>query len=468
MTIFILSALVLAALAVLIVVPSLLRKNYLVVDKYDDYNVAIAKDRLNEIKQQLEAGEISEQAYQQLHDELEAALAVDLAMDSEADLTKAENSKEAETVPAGKKKLSTILIAISIPVLAVVFYSQLGDFNAATGRPAVQTQPVAMAQAGGNTQQASQQSAQQNGQQNGQQPPELSMDEAAAGLEKRLLEEPDNAEGWYMLGRTYMVLKKYHKAKAAYEKTLDLAGEDPEILLRYVDALAMTEGGKLSGAAKPVLDKVIRMLPESTMALWLAGTAESQIGNYKKALTYWYKLLPLLNGSVNDQTELRKLVASAESNLTPGQIAELKKSLAVVDSASVQIPVARPGSAPTEPVRPTGTAAIRVLVDLDPSLKSKVSGSDTLFIFAKALKGPPMPLAALKKTVADLPLSVTLNDAMAMMPQMKLSNFKDVKVSAVISKSGQPGTKPGDLFAEVFPVSVNAQEEIILLINQIK
>ncbi len=457
MTSFILSALVLVVLAVLIVVPALLRKNYSVVDKYDDYNVAIAKDRLKEIKLQRDGGEISEQAYQQLHDELEAALAVDLADDSAID-------QAVDSVQPDKKKLSTILIAITIPVLAVIFYSQLGDFNAATGQPVVQAQPAAMVQAGGNSQQAA-------SQQNSQQVPELSMEEAAAGLEKRLLEEPANAEGWYMLGRTYMVLKKYHKAKAAYEKTLELVGEDPEILLRYVDALAMTEGGKLSGAAKPVLDKVIRMLPESTMALWLAGTAESQTGNYKKALTYWYKLLPLLNGSVNDQTELRKLIASAESNLTPGQVADLKKTLAVVDSSPVQIPVARPASVSAEPAsvgKPTGGAAIRVLVDLDPSLKSKVSGSDTLFIFAKALKGPPMPLAALKKTVADLPLSVTLNDAMAMMPQMKLSNFEDVKVSAVISKSGQPGAKPGDLFVEVFPVSVNTQEEIILLINQIK
>ncbi len=450
MTSFILSALVLVALAVLIVVPALLRKNYSVVDKYDDYNVAIAKDRLKEIKQQRDAGEITEQAYQQLHDELEAALAVDLAVDSVADMT-------AEPDQPDKKKLSTILIAISIPVLAVVFYSQLGDFNAATGQPVVQTQPAAMAQTDGN-----------NSQQDGQKPPEMTMEEAAAGLEKRLLEEPDNAEGWYMLGRTYMVLKKYQKAKAAYEKTIDLVGEDPEILLRYVDALAMTEDGKLSGAAKPILDKVIRMLPESTMALWLSGTAESQIGNYKKALTYWYKLLPLLNGSVNDQTELRKLIASAESNLTPGQVAELKKSLAVVDSSPVQIPVSRPGAESAPADGSAGEVAIRVLVDLDPSLKGRVSGSDTLFIFAKALKGPPMPLAAIKKTVADLPLSVTLDDAMAMMPQMKLSNFKDVKVSAVISKSGQPGAKPGDLFVEVFPVSVNAREEVILLINQVK
>jgi len=425
MTSFILSAIVLSALAVLIVVPALLRKNYPVLDEYDDFNVAIAKDRLKEIKQQREAGEISEQVYQQLHDELEAALALDLVQSDQQN----NNKKAVETVPAEKKKLSIILIAVSIPVIAVGIYSQLGDFNAATGKPVVQVPVVSStSQAGANAQQR------------GEKPPELTMEEAAAGLEKRLLEEPDNAEGWYMLGRTYMVLKKYHKAKTAYEKTLDLVGEDAEILLRYVDALAMVEGGKLSGKAKPVLDKVIRLLPENTMALWLAGTAESQASNYKKALTYWYKLMPLLNGSVNDQTELGKLIASAESYLTPSQVTELKKSLAVVDLKPVQIPVARPGAGREKPGtesasadRPTGAAAIRVLVDLDPSLKSRVSGSDTLFVFAKALKGPPMPLAALKKTVADLPLSVTLNDAMAMMPQMKLSNFEDVPVCGGVS-----------------------------------
>jgi len=136
----------------------------------------------------------------------------------------------------------------------------------------------------------------------------------------------------------------------------------------------------------------------------------------------------------------------------------------------VRMPTSRPASAPdnTAKTASTGAAEIRVIVDLDPTLKHKASAGDTLFVFAKALQGPPMPLAAVKKTVADLPLKITLNDAMAMMPQMKLSNFENVKVSAVISKSGQPGTQAGDLFVEVFPVKVASGDEVILLINQVK
>ena len=79
-----------------------------------------------------------------------------------------------------------------------------------------------------------------------------------------------------------------------------------------------------------------------------------------------------------------------------------------------------------------------------------------------------MPLAAVRKTVADLPITVKLNDSMAMMPQMKLSNFNQVKVSAVVSKSGQPGKQPGDLFVEVSSVNVKSGEKLVLLINQVK
>ncbi|VAW68562.1 Cytochrome c heme lyase subunit CcmH [hydrothermal vent metagenome] len=462
MTGFILFALVLITLAVLIVVPVLLRKNHPIDDEYDGFNVAIAKDRLKEIKQQHEAGEINEESYQQLHDELEAALAVDLAVDQSN--TQQNNNQGADDLSAGKKKLSAIVIALSIPVISAAVYSQLGDFDAATGQPVVEAQfvqPVPATNVVGAPQMGGAGSGEKS---------ELTMEEAAAGLEQRLLASPGNPEGWFMLARTYMVMKKYHKAKAAYEKTIELAGDKPDILLRYVDAVAMTEGGSLNGAAKPILEKVIGQLPNNPMALWLAGTAESQQGNYKMALTHWYKLRPLLNGSVNDQTELNKLINGAESNFTPVELAALKKALAVVDAQPVRMPSARPVSAPsgTAKAASTGAAEIRVIVDLDPALKDKVSPSDTLFVFAKALQGPPMPLAAVKKTVADLPLKITLNDAMAMMPQMKLSNFENVKVSAVVSKSGQPGAKQGDLFVEVFPVKVAAAEEIILLINQVK
>ncbi len=417
---FILIAVVLILLAVAFLVPTLRKKNYAFSDEYDDLNVEIAKERLKELKLQLKTGEIDQPTYQQLHEELESTLALDLSNASEAI---AENVKE-------KNTLSPILLALAVPVMAAGIYYELGDFAAATNTRVENTVIPA-----------------------GKARPQMTIEEAVGKLEQRLAEDPENPDGWFMLGKTYMVMKNYHKAAGAYKKVIDIVGDDPDILMRYADALAMTDGGRLTGDALPVVEKMFKLAPDNPTILWMTGTAEQQQGNYAKALTLWYKLFPMLSQDAASQTQLSTLINEAESHLTKSEIAALKQ--AAPEQKVVKTPTAM-------------VAGITVSVDLDPALKDKVSASDTLFIFAKAMQGPPMPLAAVKKTVAALPLTVTLNDAMAMMPQMKLSNFEQVKISAVISKSGQPGKQPGDLYVELSPVNVKSNEEVFLIINQVK
>jgi len=423
MTSFILSAIVLVAVALLFVMPALLRKNQPLTDKYDDYNVAIAKDRLKELKVQRDAGEITEAVYQQMHDELESTLAIDLSNQSTPD--SAESSKE---VP--KSKLAAILVGLFVPALAVFTYVQLGDFNAATG-VAVKSVEIPAGEDGR---------------------PQMTIEEAIAKLEQRLQAEPENPDGWFMLAKTYMSTQQYQKSASAYKKVLDLVGDEVQVLLGYADALAMSEGGKLTGKAKPIVDKIMKLAPNSPTVLWMAGTAESQQGNFKQALIFWYKLSPMLDAEPESQRQLNQLIQGAESQLGADLVAELK--------AAAPKPVSQ---------QATGTKAlINVMVDIDPAFKDKVNPADTLFIFAKALQGPPMPLAAVKLTADALPITVTLDDSMAMMPQMSLSKFENVKVSAVISKSGQPGAKAGDLFVEMSPVNVFSNAKVSLLINQIK
>jgi len=423
MTVFILSAAVLVVVALLFVVPVLLRKNQPMADQYDDYNVSIAKDRLKELKSQRDAGEITEEVFQQMHDELESTLAIDLSNQANAEAVAETNAGPQ------KNKATTILVGLFVPVLAVLVYVELGDFNAATGL-AVKSVEIPAGNDGR---------------------PQMTIEEAIAKLEQRLKAEPENPDGWFMLAKTYMSTQQYQKSVNAYEKVIELVGEDPQLLLGYADALAMSEGGKLTGKAKPVVDKVMALAPESPTVLWMAGTAESQQGNFKQALTYWYKLRPMLDGEPEAQGQLNQLIQGAENQLGADLVAELKSAA----------PVAKPQAA-------KAAAEITVNVELDAAFKESVDPADTLFIFAKAMQGPPMPLAAIKLTAAALPTTVTLDDSLAMMPQMSLSRFDNVKVSAVISKSGQPGAQPGDLYAELSPVSVFTKEQITLVINQKK
>jgi len=420
MTSFIISAVVLILIAIIFIVPTLRKKNYAFSEEYDDLNIDIAKDRLKELKVQLDAGEISEQIYQQMHDELESTLALDLSKES----------KQESVLVKEKNMFSPVILAVSIPLMAAAIYYQLGDFEAATGSRIEATSIPAA-----------------------EDRQQMTIEQAVRKLELRLAEQPENPEGWFMLAKTYMTMKHYHKAVEAYEKVISQVGEEPEVLLRYADALAMTEGGNLTGRAKPVVDKIIKLMPDNPSVLWMAGTAENQLGNYSQALIYWYRVRPMLTQEAGSLAQLDVLIKGAEGQLNGKEIAQLKQAAPVVETT---------GMASTE------KAEIVVTVELDPALKDKVLATDTVFIFAKAMQGPPMPLAAVKQTVSALPLTVSLNDAMAMMPQMKLSNFDQVKISAVVSKSGQPGTQAGDLFAEVSPVNVKSQEKIKLIIDRVK
>jgi len=420
MTSFIVSAVALVLMAIFFIVPTLRKKNYAFSDEYDDLNIDIAKDRLQELKVQLESGEINEQVYQQMHDELESTLALDLS-----------NEPEQEPAPIKEKNtISPVVIALIIPLMGAGIYYQLGDFEAATGTRVAATQIPAA-----------------------EDRQQMTIEDAVVKLEQRLAEQPENPEGWFMLAKTYMTMNQYHKAVAAYEKVISQVGEEPDVLLRYADALAMTEGGNLTGVAKPVVDKIMTLMPDNPTVLWMAGTAESQLGNHAKALTYWYRLRPMLAEEAGSLAQLDVLIKGSESQLNSTEIAGLKQAAPVIETTTVEAAV---------------TAEIVVTVELDPAFKDKVLATDTVFIFAKAMQGPPMPLAAVKQTVSSLPITVSLNDAMAMMPQMKLSSFEQVKISAVISKSGQPGTQAGDLFAEVSPVNVKSSEKIKLIINQVK
>ena len=114
-------------------------------------------------------------------------------------------------------------------------------------------------------------------------------------------------------------------------------------------------------------------------------------------------------------------------------------------------------------------ASITVSINLDANLRSQVAPSDAVFVYARAMQGPPMPLAVKKLTVGDLPASISLSDSDAMMPTMKLSSFEQVVVGARVSKSGNPVAQAGDFFIEVDSIdSSNPPSELILLINRVK
>lgn len=431
MTVFwiITAAMILVALALL--APTLLRRHAASTDATERFNVEIARERLADLVKEKEAGGLSDEEFAQAKQDLELALAQDL-------------EGTAKPAPAAQSggRWALLVAAIVIPLVTIPVYLQIGSPHLIESRPGTST----AASGHGSS---------------SEMPP---VSELVEKLRSRMEQDPDNAEGWFLLGRTYMRLQNYTQAVDAFENVVRLLPDETAGLLSLADAMTMQNNRQVSARAVELLEKALQLDPNSVTALWLLGNAASDRGDSAAALGYWQRAYPLLDDEQSMQNELGQMISQAGGKV-PAAAAALPPIMSPAPQATVATPA--PTAAPAEQAA-TGGAAIVVEVALAPSLMEKTAPTDTLFILARAETGPPMPLAVSRQQVGDLPLKVTLTDAMAMMPAMKLSSFPRVKVSARISKSGQAGSKPGDLAAaDVVVESANPPDSVQLLINQI-
>ncbi len=240
-----------------------------------------------------------------------------------------------------------------------------------------------------------------------------SMEEMTQRLERAVAAQPDSAEGLYFLGRTYMAQDRPADAAKMFERAANLAGRQPELLGQWAQAQYFADGKKWSEQIQKLTDEALKADPKEVTSLGLLGIAAFEGERYQEAIDYWNRLLAQLPPDDNSRVALQGGIERAAERLkaSGGKVA--------------------PAPAPK-------AALLTVSVDLASDLKSKVQPGDSVFIFARATSGPPAPLAAKRLTVADLPVTVELGDADAMMPQLKLSNFPEVQLVARISRAGQP------------------------------
>ena len=245
-------------------------------------------------------------------------------------------------------------------------------------------------------------------------------------LEQRLQAQPNDPIGWDMLGKSYMALERYPEAAKAYAKLAELQPDEAQVFADYADAQAMAQGQTLVGKPSELIAQALKLDPANGKALYLAGFAAQESGKPNVAMVHWGTLLAQLPPDSEGAVTLRQ------------NLAELKLQLG--EQSGVQA-----GSDVSGQVR------------LSAHLKDHPAPQDTVFVFARAVKGPKMPLAMLRVQVKDLPVKFKLDDSMAMSPQMKLSDFAEVVIVARISKTGAAVPQPGDLEGVSAPVKLGAK-----------
>ncbi len=264
-------------------------------------------------------------------------------------------------------------------------------------------------------------------------------------LAQRLKDKPDDAEGWTMLARAYMVLGRAADALPAYAKAVALRPNDAGLLADYADSLAVQNGRQLDGEALKLIDRALKAEPDNPKALALAGTAAFDRKDYAQAVQYWEKLLQGVTDDSAYRSQVKAGIDEARQlgNLPPSAIAQAA-TVSTAAPATAQAPAAADG------------ASVSGSVTIAAALAGKASPTDTVFVFARAAEGPRMPLAVLRKQVKDLPFDFRLDDSMAMSPAAKLSGAARVIVGARVSKSGDAIPQDGDLIGQTAPIAPGA------------
>lgn len=404
-TFWILAA-VMIAVALWFIVPPLLSKGRTLGHTQDEANVAIFKERLQELQNDLDSGILDRDQFEQANQELQQALAEDLAP--------AQPEVKADTSLPGR--WGAAVASVGVAVVAVTLYLQLGTSHLMNTASLIAQDEA------------------------GEQLP--SINTMVSNLAQRLEENPDNPEGWTMLGRSYMVLERYQDASRAYAKAHQLIGDVPWLLVSYAEAVAYAQEGNMTGQPAQLVERALEREPDNQKALWLAGIAAAQQGNQALAERRFRRLLELLPADEEVTRQVRMMMTRLGLD---------------------QLNQAGPDTA-APPPRPT---ALNVQISLASELSNQVEPSDTVFIFARAPEGPRMPLAVLRKQVKDLPLNITLDDSMAMIPEHRLSRFSKVRVVAQVSKSGTANAQSGDLRGTSSLVAVNDDREITVTIDEI-
>lgn len=410
MTAFITAALLMTVLALAWVLPPLLRRRrHGGGVERDASNLALLRDQLAELDADLRSGTLSAEQYAKARSELERRVLEETA------------SERADVDSGGRKgRWTAIALGVLIPVSAVLLYLQVGSPDALLpGRGAPGHPGITIEQFEG----------------------------MVSRLEERLQKEPGDGQGWVLLARSNLVMGRFAEAAQAYARAVELVRDNADLYADYADALAMAQGQRLQGEPERLIAQALKIDPDHVKALALAGTVAFEKKDYSGAIAHWERILktapadPAIVGSIRDS------------------IAEAR-SLAGGAAPAPALPDRKPAARPA-------VAEVSGTVRLAPELAARAAPTDMVFIFARPVSGPRIPLAVLRKQVRDLPAAFRLDDSMAMAPTSKLSDHPQVVVGARVSKGGGPAAQPGDLEGLASPVRVGTAGIVVVIDREV-
>ncbi|MDP1765708.1 MAG: c-type cytochrome biogenesis protein CcmI [Methylotenera sp.] len=394
------------------ILPALTRPSAVVKSNANAENRAIFRQQFDEIEQDKINGVLDATQYDIAKSELKRRML------DEVGVAEVEQANVTKNLP--DRRLALILLVL-LPVLAVFIYFKIGSPASIVGPTPNQLALERNAMAG-------------------------DVEPLLETLKSKLEKDPGDGTGWALLARTYVELKRHADAIPIYEKAVNAIPGDPQLLADYADALAVVNGYNLAGKPEELANQALKLDPHHTKAILLAASAAFNRKDYKGAIVLWERL----------QQDL-----PADSDILPVVKASLSEAY-TLSGIKPSLPSAKPApSAQKE----ASKAGISGTVRIAPALASKFDPTATVFVFARATQGSPMPVAIVKTTAKDLPYSYYLDDSTGLMPGNKLSQASEVILVARISKSGDAKSQAGDLQGK--SAAVKPGDKVDIEINEV-
>ena len=414
MLVFWIIAIVLLLVVLALILPVLVRPNAAANTDANAEKRAIFRQQFAELEQDKTNGVLATAQYDAAKSELERRFLEEVG-DAEKNIV---------AVSSPDRRLAAVLL-VALPLVAGLLYYKLGS-PVSLSIPAVSPDI----------------SAAQPKTEHGSMVSEL--EPLLESLKNKLEKNPGDGAGWALLARSYVELRQHANAMPAYEKAVKVIPDDPQLLADYADALAVVNGHKLTGKPEELVNQALKLDPHHVKALMLAATAAFDRKDYKQAISYWERL----------QQDL-----PADSEILP----EVKASLNEARALSGEKVQTQPEVKSIEQPIATGISGT---VRISPKLAGKLDFSSTVFIFARATQGAPMPLAIVRTTVSSLPYAYHLDDSTALIPTHKLSQASEVVLVARVSKTGDAKQQAGDLQGITAAVKPNGKT-VDIEINQV-
>jgi cytochrome c-type biogenesis protein CcmH len=270
-----------------------------------------------------------------------------------------------------------------------------------------------------------------------------------AQLAEKMAAQPDDVEGWRLLGRSYVMIGEYAEAGNAFAEAWNRTpAPDNDLMLSYAEAQVLADRSTLGGQAGDIIEQVLAAEPRNAKALWYGGQRALGLGDEAAAKTRLTRLLEL-----GPPEDIANVIRSQLAQL-PDDAGGANRAAALSESG---------GAAPTAAAE---GPSIRLSVRLGEDVPAgSVGPNAALFIFARDPQGGP-PVAVIRQPASAVPGEFVLSDANSMLPGRSLADFPELNLVARISTSGQPLEQAGDLYAQQ-SFRPGEDEKVDLVIDQV-